>query len=126
MDKSEISILVAEDHEQARISFCKLLRSIGYENITEAENGEVAWQILHKEKFDLVISDVQMPNMTGLELLQKIRRNGTLKGLPVIIMSNSCSYLKIAIALKANHFLNKNDITFDSISEIIEDLLEKK
>ena len=126
MDKSKISILVVEDHEQARKSFCNLLKHIGYENITQAVNGEEAWQILNNEKFDLVISDVQMPITTGLELLQKIRRSGSLKTLPVIIMSNSCGYLKNAIALKANHFLNKSDLTFEHLSEIIEDLLIEK
>jgi two-component system chemotaxis response regulator CheY len=64
-----------------------LLKEIGYNNADEAEDGVVALSKLRGGHFDFVVSDVNMPNMTGFELLAQIRGDEQLKGLPVLMVT---------------------------------------
>ncbi len=65
-------ILVVDDEESIREFLEIMLRKEGYE-VTTAEDGAKGLEIIKKKNFDLVISDLQMPNMTGLELLKNVR-----------------------------------------------------
>ena len=56
-------------------------------NVDEAEDGVVALNKLKAEKFDFVVSDWNMPNMTGIDLLKSIRADGALKSLPVLMVT---------------------------------------
>ncbi len=64
-----------------------MLSADGYD-VVPACDGMEAWRILQEDSFDLVVSDVQMPNMDGLELTRQIRASQLLKDLPVILVSN--------------------------------------
>lgn len=78
------TILIADDSTSIRSIFKMSLEFKGY-RIIEAEDGSKAWEILQSEPCDLLISDLAMPGMTGLELLQKVRAEHPNKALPVII-----------------------------------------
>ena len=80
------SILVAEDSITARTLLKGFLESAGY-RVTTAVNGSEAFSILRKEAFDLVVSDVEMPRMTGFELTASIRADDKLLNLPVILVT---------------------------------------
>ena len=67
-----LKILIAEDHELTRFKLKKDLEKWGHD-VTAAEDGEQAWQLFQEGKFVIVITDWMMPNMDGLELVQKIR-----------------------------------------------------
>ncbi len=80
-------ILVVDDSSLMR-SFAKgSLKQLKLNNVDEAENGEEALLKLKKEMFDLILSDLHMPNMNGLELLRAVRSDSNLKDIPFIMMT---------------------------------------
>lgn len=80
-------ILLAEDTPFFARTTKGYLESAGYEVIT-AENGREAFEILSRQPVDIVISDIEMPLMNGLELVRAIRASETLKHLPVIALTS--------------------------------------
>jgi len=81
-----MKILVADDDEIFRTLVKEVLLGENYEVIT-AENGLIGWQILQKEKIDMAILDVNMPEMNGFELLNKIREDEKLSKMPVLMLT---------------------------------------
>ena len=80
-------ILVVDDSSLMR-SFAKgSLKQLKLNNVGEAENGEEALLKLREEKYDLILSDLHMPNMNGLELLRAVRSDSNLKDIPFIMMT---------------------------------------
>ncbi|MDN3613391.1 response regulator [Vibrio gallaecicus] len=75
--KSLLSILVVEDHPFSREAFVSMLKRTGFENVKSAEDGESAVTILNTDPIDLVITDINMPNQNGIELIKKIRTSQT-------------------------------------------------
>jgi len=63
------------------------LKSIGFSNFIEAEDGVIALKTLEKEKVDLIISDWIMPNMNGLEFLKAVKKDDRFKGIPFIMVT---------------------------------------
>ena len=86
MDKSS-KILVVDDFATMRKVIRNLLKKIGYENVVEAEDGVMALKELKAQKVDFVISDWNMPNMTGLELLKAVRGDGDLQKTPFLMLT---------------------------------------
>jgi CheY-like chemotaxis protein len=80
------SILLAEDNADLRNLYSYLLRADGFE-VTAVEDGEEALDELAKKKPDAVVTDLNMPHMDGLELIQWIRSQENMVGLPVIAMT---------------------------------------
>ena len=89
MDLSTIKILVVDDSSTMRMIIRKELKSIGV-NFEEAADGEIAWNRLCEQpnEFKVVLSDVNMPNMNGIELLRKIRSDHRFNGLPVVMLTS--------------------------------------
>jgi two-component system chemotaxis response regulator CheY len=83
----KMKVLVVDDFSTMRKIVRNILKQIGFENITEADDGVAALPILKSEKIGLVVTDWNMPNMTGLELLQKIRGDAALKDTPVLMVT---------------------------------------
>ena len=79
--------LIVDDFATMRRIVRNLLKDLGFTNVDEAEDGVVALNKLKAEKFDFVVSDWNMPNMTGIELLKSIRANDALKSLPVLMVT---------------------------------------
>lgn len=90
-DLNKTTLLIVEDNKQLR-KFIKNLLKENY-NILEAQNGEVALQKLKKETVDLVISDVIMPKMTGIELCTAIKCNLTISHIPIILLTSRSSLI---------------------------------
>jgi two-component system, chemotaxis family, chemotaxis protein CheY len=87
MDKPSTRFLVVDDFSTMRRIVRNLLKELGYTNVEEAEDGAVALQRLRGDHFDFVVSDWNMPNMTGLQLLQAIRADAALKSTPVLMIT---------------------------------------
>ncbi|MDB5902026.1 MAG: chemotaxis protein CheY [Betaproteobacteria bacterium] len=87
MSDSSLRFLVVDDFSTMRRIVRNLLKELGYTNAEEAEDGAVALNRLKTEKFDFVVSDWNMPNMTGIELLKCIRAEPALKSLPVLMIT---------------------------------------
>ncbi len=80
------TILVVEDSDVTRTLVSGILRNLGY-RVLEAEDGELAWEMLHAYRVDLVMTDMQMPNLDGLGLIARIREDEDFVSLPVIVLS---------------------------------------
>ncbi len=94
-------ILVVEDVATMRRIIRDLLRVIGYTNVVEAENGELALTLLYNEHFDFVITDLLMPSMSGLELLRAMRADSRLCNIPVLMITADAQREKIIEAARA-------------------------
>ncbi|MGM0554756.1 MAG: response regulator [Myxococcota bacterium] len=84
--KSVQTILVVEDSEITRDLVTGILSNHGYRILT-AEDGQEGWERLQDHRVDLVVTDVQMPRMSGLELLQQIRSTPSTEDVPVVILT---------------------------------------
>lgn len=93
--------LVVDDFSTMRRIVRNLLKELGFTNVQEAEDGVDALSQLRADTFDFVVSDWNMPNMTGLELLQKIRADDALKHLPVLMVTAEAKKENIIAAAQA-------------------------
>lgn len=87
MSDSSLRFLVVDDFSTMRRIIRNLLKELGYTNAEEAEDGNVALNRLKTERFDFVVCDWNMPNMTGIELLKKMRADAALKSIPVLMIT---------------------------------------
>ncbi len=92
MLNAEIKILVIDDMAAMRMRIMNQLKTMGFLKIEQAENGQHGYELIKKEQaaeqpFQLIISDWNMPLMTGIELLEKVRADSTLTGLPFIMVT---------------------------------------
>ncbi len=99
-DKS-IRILVVEDNDKIRQLIITILKNIGFENVFEANNGKAGWDCLKKKEIDLVLTDLMMPEMDGLELLKMIRTGSkNFKDVPVLMITASDKSEDVRLAVK--------------------------
>ncbi len=82
-----IKILLAEDYKHSQIIVTRLLKKNGFPNVVVVENGEEACDIAAKEKFDLILMDMQMPIMNGFEAIEKLRTTPEYKDAPIISLT---------------------------------------
>jgi len=87
MPDKTLRILVVDDFATMRRIIRNLLKELGHTDVDEAEDGVCALAKLREGAFDFVISDWNMPNMTGIELLQAIRADEALKKMPVLMVT---------------------------------------
>ncbi|GAA0889553.1 MAG TPA: chemotaxis response regulator CheY [Rhodanobacter sp.] len=102
MDKN-MKILVVDDFSTMRRIVRNLLVELGFSNplIQEADDGENALVLLRSQPFDLVVTDWNMPNMTGIDLLRAIRAEESLKGMPVLMVTAENNRDQIIAAAQA-------------------------
>ena len=84
---ADMKFLVVDDFSTMRRIVRGLLKEIGYNNCEEAEDGVEALNMLKAGKYDFVVSDINMPNMKGFELLKAIKADANLKHLPVLMVT---------------------------------------
>lgn len=101
MADANMKFLVVDDFSTMRRIVRNLLKELGYSNIEEAEDGLDAMQKLNGGNFDFVISDWNMPNMDGLQLLRSIRASSQLKNLPVLMVTAEAKKENIIAAAEA-------------------------
>ena len=100
VDKN-MKFLVVDDFSTMRRIVRNLLKELGFTNVDEAEDGVVALNKLQNGDFEFVVSDWNMPNMTGIELLRNIRADAKLKGLPVLMVTAEAKKENIIEAAQA-------------------------
>jgi two-component system chemotaxis response regulator CheY len=84
---NELKFLVVDDFSTMRRIVRNLLKEIGYAEADEAEDGVAALHKLRNSNFDFVVSDINMPNMNGFQLLMEIKKDEKLKHLPVLMVT---------------------------------------
>ena len=104
------TILVAEDSEITRALVTGILRGLGY-RVLEADDGQMAWEMLQEHRVHLIMTDVQMPRMSGLQLLEKARGDERFATIPAIVLSTlgSPEDKERAMQLGADGYLVKLD-----------------
>lgn len=101
MSDPNMKILVVDDFSTMRRIVRNLLKELGFSNVQEAEDGVDALKKLRAESFDFVVSDWNMPNMTGIDLLREIRKDAALKHLPVLMVTAEAKRENIVEAAQA-------------------------
>lgn len=86
MDKN-MRILVVDDFSTMRRIIKNILRQLGFNNIVEADDGSTAWEILNKDKIDFIVSDWNMPELPGIDLLRKVRASEEFADMPFLMVT---------------------------------------
>jgi two-component system chemotaxis response regulator CheY len=126
MTDQNMKILTVDDFSTMRRIIRNMLRQLGYTNIVEAEDGAEALSLLHKEKVDFIISDWNMPNMSGLDLLKAIRADESLKPIPVLLVTAEALKENVVEAVKAgvNNYVVK-PFTAETLKEKIDAIFKE-
>ena len=117
-------ILVVDDSLTVREAERKILANRGY-HVSVAVDGADGWNILQIEKFDLVITDIDMPRMNGFELVQRIKLDSKLKDIPVMIVSykdRESDKIK-GLEAGANYYLTKSNFHDETLINAVKDLI---
>ena len=100
--RPNLKILVVDDFPTMRRIVKTLLKQNGFTNFEEAEDGEQAFKMLENDGgFEFIVSDWNMPNMTGLELLKSVRADERFKSLPFLMVTAEAEKENIIEAVKA-------------------------
>ncbi|MCM2284517.1 MAG: chemotaxis response regulator CheY [Desulfobacula sp.] len=121
MDTS-IKVLIVDDFATMRRILKNILKQIGFKNLVEADDGTSAWEILQGQTIDLIISDWNMPKMTGLELLKKVRASDQYKRTPFLMVTAEAQKQNVIEAVQAGV---SNYVVKPFTAEAISDKLEK-
>lgn len=121
MGNPNMKILVVDDFSTMRRIIKNLLKQLGYSNVDEAEDGALALARLKSEKYDFVVSDWNMPNMTGLELLQAVRADASLKEIKFLMVTAEALQENVVAAVQAgvNNYIVK-PFTAETLKEKID------
>ncbi|WPP46842.1 chemotaxis response regulator CheY [Pseudomonas sp. AN-1] len=101
MADKNMSMLVVDDFPTMRRIVRSLLKELGFNNVEEAEDGQDALNKLRSGKFEFVVSDWNMPNLDGLDMLKQIRADENLKHLPVLMVTAEAKKENIIAAAQA-------------------------
>jgi len=96
-----MKILIVDDFSTMRRIVKNLLADLGFTNTTEADDGKSAWPLLQAGDFEFVVTDWNMPGMTGIDLLKNIRADARLAKLPVLMVTAEAQRDQIIEAAKA-------------------------
>jgi len=105
-----LKLLVVDDSSTMRRIIKNTLSRLGYEDILEGEEGEEAWSVLNENPdIGMLITDWNMPEMNGLELVKKVRADARFENLPIIMVTTEGGKTEVITALKAgvNNYIVK-------------------
>ena len=123
---AEPRFLIVDDFSTMRRIVRNLLKEIGFGNAEEAEDGAVALNMLKASKFDFVVSDINMPNMNGFDLLKAIKADESLRNLPVLMVTAEAKKEDIVLAAQtgANGYIVK-PFTKATLEEKVQKIVQK-
>ena len=118
------TVLLVDDSPTIVALHRSILKNAGYRILT-AENGVQAWQAMQSHPVDLLLTDIEMPQMNGIELIQKVRSDASHKNLPIIVISQHGSRedLQKAANAGADRYIVKSSFQPEKLLESIQDLL---
>jgi two-component system chemotaxis response regulator CheY len=125
VDKN-MNILVVDDFSTMRRIVKNLLSEIGFNNISEADDGKTALPILERGGIDFLVTDWNMPGMPGIDLLKAVRANPELASLPVLMVTAEAKREQIMEAAQAgvNGYVVK-PFTADTLKEKVDKVFER-
>ncbi|MGD2117019.1 MAG: response regulator [Chromatiales bacterium] len=120
----ELNVLIVDDSGMARKHIRRVLNSFGVENFTEAQDGVEALQLLSDHYYDLVVTDYNMPNMDGSELVDQIRNHSSQASIPVIMVTSEESENRLAAVQQAGvSAICDKPFSPDTVRSLIQQLL---
>lgn len=127
MSNENMKFLIVDDFSTMRRIVRNILKEIGFANAEEAEDGLSALSKLKGGNFNFVVSDINMPNMNGFELLKSIRADNELKGLPVLMVTAEARKEDIVSAAQwgASGYIVK-PFTKATLEEKVQKILDKQ
>jgi two-component system chemotaxis response regulator CheY len=122
----DMKILIVDDFSTMRRIIKNLLRDLGFNNTTEADDGQTALPLLKNGNFDFLVTDWNMPGMDGLTLLKTVRADENLKDMPVLMVTAEAKREQIITAAQAgvNGYIVK-PFTAATLKEKIEKIFER-
>ncbi len=116
-----MDVLIVDDFATMRRILKNILTQIGFTNLYEAGDGKNALKVLKNQKIDLIMCDWNMPEMTGLDLLNAVRADGNLKGIPFVMVTAEAQKENIIQAVQAgvNNYVVK-PFTAETITQKLE------
>lgn len=124
MGSKKHTVLLVEDSIATRTQEKRMLESAGYEVVT-AVDGNDGWKKLQTQAFDAIISDIQMPNLDGLQLTEKIRQQRKYNELPIILVTSLASDedKRRGATAGANAYITKNILNQEILIETLQRLI---
>ncbi|AKJ95000.1 MULTISPECIES: chemotaxis response regulator CheY [Thioalkalivibrio] len=121
-----MKILIVDDFSTMRRIIKNLLRDLGFNNTQEADDGSTALPMLQNGDFDFLITDWNMPNMPGIDLLKAVRADANLKSMPVLMVTAEAKRDQIVEAAEAgvNGYVVK-PFTAETLKEKIDKIFER-
>ncbi|ACU91539.1 chemotaxis response regulator CheY [Desulfomicrobium baculatum] len=122
---TNMRVLIVDDFSTMRRIIKNILRQLGFNNIIEADDGTAAWEILTKDQVDFIISDWNMPQMTGIELLRKVRASEEFGDLPFLMVTAEAQQENIieAVQAKVSNYIVK-PFTAETLGQKINKIFE--
>src|SRR5215208_2356537 len=118
-------VMVVEDFEDNRFMMRRLLEMSGY-RVLEAINGEEAVELAHRERPQLILMDLSLPQLDGLAATRRIRQHADLRDVPIVAVSahDTADFHADALAAGCNDYVTK-PIDFDQLEALLSRLLPK-
>jgi two-component system chemotaxis response regulator CheY len=126
MINRDMKILVVDDFSTMRRIVKNLLKELGFSDFDEADDGATAWPMVQTGKYDFIVSDWNMPTMTGIELLRRVRADEKLKMTPFLLITAEAKRSQILEAAQAgvDGYIVK-PFTAATLNEKIEKIFER-
>ena len=114
-------VLVVDDFSTMRRIVRNILRQLGFNNVVEADDGTTAWEVLNREKVEFIVSDWNMPQMTGIDLLRKVRASEQFADIPFLMVTAEAQQENIieAVQAKVSNYIVK-PFTADTMKQKID------
>jgi two-component system response regulator (stage 0 sporulation protein F) len=123
MENSEVKVLIVDDEEHTRLGYAEVLRLEGY-NVDAAENGREAFFMLQEKDFDVVVTDLRMPEIDGMSLIERIRQIKKDQKIIIITAFGTFKSYKQAKDAGVTMFLNK-PVRAKDLKEAVWQILNK-
>jgi two-component system chemotaxis response regulator CheY len=119
-------VLVVDDFSTMRRIVRNILKQLGFTNVVEADDGTTAWEILNSQGADFIVSDWNMPKMTGIDLLRKVRASEEFADLPFLMVTAEAQQENIieAVQAKVSNYIVK-PFTADTLGQKIDKIFNK-
>jgi len=101
LDTEDISVLAVDDSPTSLKYICKILNDIGIDQITQANNGKEAFDLINNNFYDLIVTDFNMPEMDGLQLINSIRSESSQKTIPILMVTSEQNESRLAAVKQA-------------------------
>lgn len=127
MPKTNKRILLIEDSKLTRMTYKRIFEEGGFD-VLEAGTGQEGWDLTLAEKPDLVVLDLMLPDMHGLEVLKNIRSHVKTRTIPVLVLTSvqETEVVERTLSFGASRYVHKGSITPEKITGIAQDLLIAK